>query len=306
MSFLPNPAARKGITHLFTKSLVAFEHFPNSVDSHSNNVIIFVGGLSDGLLTVPYASTIADHLPPSWSLAQVLLSSSYSGWGTSSLEKDVAEISAAVSYFRKIKDGKIVLLGHSTGCQDALRYLTGPGHETRAPIDAAIIQAPVSDREALVSILDPSVYRESCVVAEAMVASGNGEEILPSRETQGFFPAPVSARRWLSLASPHHDGDDDYFSTDLTDEQLKKTFGSLPSTVPFLILFSGSDEYVGPEVDKAALVKRWIGVVKESGGNVDEEYSGVVEGASHNLAGNPEDVVLQLVRRVLGFTDGLR
>lgn len=65
--------------------------------------------------TVPYTSNIADALSPSWTIAQAILSSSYTGWGTSSLEKDAKELSRCVSYFRTIKTGKIILMGHSTG-----------------------------------------------------------------------------------------------------------------------------------------------------------------------------------------------
>ncbi|KAA8566909.1 hypothetical protein EYC84_010006 [Monilinia fructicola] len=279
------PSQRKGVTHLFTPKLTAFEHTPKASDSEPQNIIIFIGGLLDGLLTVPYPTSISDALPSDWSIAQVLLSSAYTGWGISSLKKDAAELSQCVAYFRTIKSGKIILMGHSTGCQDVLEYLTGPGHETNAPIDGGIIQGPVSD-------------------PQKMVNAGDGEEVLPSSATQGFFPSPVCARRWLSLASPNHDGDDDYFSSDLTDEQLKKTFGSLPARSPLCILFSGADEYVPKFVDKEALVKRWIDIVKKGDGKVDEENSVVVPGASHNLTKSPK-AVPELVKRVLGFLDGL-
>lgn len=197
------------------------------------------------------------------------------------------------------------MMGHSTGCQDVMEYLTSAGNDTRAPIDGGIIQAPASDREAIVMAMDPAVYAESCAVAQAMVASGDGKEILPSREMKGFSLVPVSANRWLSLASPNHDGDDDYFSSDLTDEQLMKSFGALPARSPLCILISGSDEYMPKTIDKADLVKRWIGFVKKGKGKADEENSGVLEGASHNLSGNPKDVVSGLTSRVLGFLDGL-
>lgn len=280
---------------------MAFEHIPNESREPAQNILIFIGGLFDGLLTVPYPSDISDALPAGWTLAQVLLSSSYSGWGTASLEQDARQLSRCVEYFRTIKSGKIVLMGHSTGCQDVMEYLTGPGHEERAPIDGGIIQAPASDREAMEMLLDPKILKESCLVAQAMVASGNGEEIMPSRETAGFFPAPVCARRWLSLASPNHDGDDDYFSSDLTDEQLMKTFGSLPAHSPLCILYSGSDEYVPASIDKNQLVQRWISIAKRGKGTVDEQNSGVMDGASHNLDGNAPEVVNGLVKRVLGF-----
>lgn len=136
-----------------------------------------------------------------------------------------------------------------------------------------------------------------------MVDAGDGNEILPSKLTS--MPCPVSAYRWLSLLSPNHDGDDDYFSSDLTDEQLTKSFGALPVGVPLCILYSGSDEYVAESIDKAALVRRWIDIAKKGKGVVDEGYSGIVKDASHNLAKDKEEVVLSLVGSVLGFLAGL-
>lgn len=201
-----------------------------------------------------------------------------------------------------MKTGKIVLMGHSTGCQDVMEYLTGKGHASREPIDGGIIQAPVSDREAI--LLDPreaASYEKNCKLAQAMIDAGDGDQILPVK----VFPCPVSAKRWLSLASPNHDGDDDYFSSDLADERLIRSFGALPTKSPLCILYSGADEYVPPRIDKEALVKRWIEIVKKGEGVVDEENSGVIEGASHNLEKDPEDVVQGLVKRVLGFLNGL-
>jgi len=294
---------RKGFVHLYTPRLTAFEHTPHSTYGASQNIILFIGGLFDGLLTVPYTSKISDALPPTWTLAQVHLSSSYTGWGTASLQKDVKELSKCVSYFRRIKSGKVVLMGHSTGCQDVMEYLTGPGHESRTPIDAGIIQAPVSDREATLMTMDLAAYKSSCEIAEKMIAAGEGNEIVPSKSTN--MPCPITAYRWLSLMSPNHDGDDDYFSSDLTDEQLMKSFGSLPPGVPLCILESGSDEYMPQSIDKEALVRRWIEIVKKGKGMVDEGYSGIVKGATHNLAKDQEEVVLGLVGSVLGFLTGL-
>ncbi|PQE25700.1 hypothetical protein CJF30_00000421 [Rutstroemia sp. NJR-2017a BBW] len=298
------PSQRRGITHLFTPRLTAFEHTPKGSESDAQHIIIFIGGLFDGLLTVPYPSSISDSLPADWSLAQVLLSSSYIGWGTSSLKKDAEELSKCVAYFRTIKTGNIVLMGHSTGCQDVMEYLTGPGHEHYSPIDGGIIQAPASDREAMEHEMDSELLKKSTALAQKMVDAGEGEEILPSSAAGSIFPAPVCARRFLSLASPNHDGDDDYFSSDLTDKQLMKSFGSLPARSPLCILFSGDDEYVPKRIDKEALVRRWIELVKKGDGKVDEEYSAVIPGASHNYMKSPE-VVPELVTRVVGFLNGL-
>ena len=75
-----------------------------------------------------YPSTIAKSLPADWAIAEVLLSSSYRGWGTSSLTKDAKELAECVGYFRGLRPGReVVLMGHSTGCQDVMEYVVGEG-----------------------------------------------------------------------------------------------------------------------------------------------------------------------------------
>ena len=84
------------------------------------NAIIFIGGLGDGPLTVPYARPVAERLralDSSYSMFEVRMTSSFSGWAFSSLAQDVADISALVKYLRGIGKKKIVLFGHSTGSQ---------------------------------------------------------------------------------------------------------------------------------------------------------------------------------------------
>ncbi len=151
--------------------------------------------------------------------------------------------------------------------------------------------------------MDPEIYKHSCEIAQSMISKGLGGDILPSAATDNFFPCPVSASRWLSLASPNHDGDDDYFSSDLPDAVLANTFGKLPKETLLCVLFSGNDEYMPESIDKDALLKKWIRIAKKAEGRIDEINSGVVDGATHNLAGDKEEVVEGLVKRVLGFLE---
>lgn len=305
MSF--TPSAHTGIVHRFSKRLVAFEHGIVSTSSLSQNTLLWIGGLGDGLLTVSYPTAIAAALPPQWSLAQVLLSSSYTGWGTSELKRDAKELARAVAYFRSIRrDGKVVLMGHSTGCQDSVEYLAGPGATDRlkdkdARVDGWILQAPVSDREALVHTLGEDKYWSAVKLAKEWTADGRGADILPNSATNLIFGTSMTARRFLSLASPNKDGDDDYFSSDLPDEKLCNTFGKASKEAPLCILFSGSDEHVPAVLDKKGLVGHWTQIVRSEGGTIDEMNGGVVEGATHNLEGDDDDVVNTLVSKVVGF-----
>jgi len=301
------PAAQSGQLHRYNKQLVAFEHTAPS--NYASNLLLWVGGLSDGLHTVSYPAALSQNLPSGWSLAQVMLRSSYNGWGTSSLLRDVKELAQCVDYFRKNKPSgsKIVLMGHSTGCQDLMEYLTGKGCADRPPVDGAILQAPVSDREALAEGMTEEKFNSVVSVAQEWIASGRIDDVLPQKITGEFFGrTPISAYRWLSLLSPNHDGDDDYFSSDLPEERLRETFGSIKKGSPLLILFSGADEHVSSSIDKAALVQRWARIVKEGGGIVDEEQGGIINGAHHNLEKDGEEIVDNLCGRVCGFLQKIK
>jgi hypothetical protein len=183
-----------------------------------------------------------------------------------------------------------------------MEYLTGEDSQQRAKIDGAILQAGISDREALVA-MDPGLP-EALDVAKGLIDAGKGEDIISSKYTLHLYgPTPVTARRFYSLSAKG--GDDDYFSTDLSDEELQKTFGSIPTDTGFCILFSGKDEYVAEDLDRVGLVERWLQLAKTAGANVDEKNSGVIEGASHSLKKDPTSVVDDLIGRVVGFVKHL-
>ena len=198
------------------------------------------------------------------------------------------------------------MLGHSTGCQDIMHYLLSPLDKTEAPrphLAGGILQAGVSDRESMAMLLPQGLYDSSVQVAQSYIKEGRGEDVLPMASTGGFMNVPISARRWLALASPPpaHNGEDDYFSSDLPYDRLKGTFGRIGATGTHMqILFGEKDQYVPRFVDKKRLVEKWERVIRGGGGVVDRE-SGIVVGANHNLDNASEEVVHDLVRRVIGF-----
>jgi len=89
--------------------------------SPSRDALVFIGGLGDGPHTIPYVRTIAHELEKaaglSYSVFEVRLSSSFTGYGFTSLKDDVKDLSALVRYLRWLGKKKVVFLGHSTGCQ---------------------------------------------------------------------------------------------------------------------------------------------------------------------------------------------
>jgi pimeloyl-ACP methyl ester carboxylesterase len=303
MSKVTADPLQPGTLHRYSPRLVAFEHARPSPPLH---FLLWVGGLGDGLLTVSYPALLAEKLPAQWGLVQVMLMSSLNGWGTSALQRDVKELSQCITYFRKLKGEtcQVVLMGHSTGCQDAMEYVIGLGHETRPLLHGVILQAPVSDREAMADKLKD--YAPLTETAQMYVAQGRGDDVLPlSIGTTPFGRTALSAYRWLSLVSPNRDGDDDYFSSDLPEHGLQKSFGSFKAQTPLLILCSGADEHVPKHIDVSALIKRWTRIVELGGGLVDVENTGIIDGAHHNFEMDDIKVFDDLCQRVNGFLENI-
>lgn len=299
------PNSHPGVLHTIAHNISAFEPSKSLTSTQNTNTLIFVGGLSDTYSSVAYPYALAHALGPTWSLVIAALSSTGSSWGTSSIARDAEEIAKIVNFIRERRpDGKIVVQGHSTGCQDCVQYLTGAGADKRPHIDGAVLQAPVSDREAMENELPKALLQEANQLALEMCREKKDTDVMPFRFTSKLFGrTAVSARRWVDIASPgpDHRGADDFFSSDFDEERVKESFGKLPARTPVLILFSGSEENVPESLDKEGLVKKWTKVAKNAGAVIDERNGGVVPGASHNLNGNPDEVVQDLLRRVLGF-----
>lgn len=90
--------------------------------SPKKNALLFIGGLGDGPHTVPMIRSVAEEMHErklrDWSVFEIRLSSSFNQWGFSDLDSDAKEIGEAVKHLKgKMGKAKVVLMGHSTGCQ---------------------------------------------------------------------------------------------------------------------------------------------------------------------------------------------
>ncbi|XP_017621026.1 UPF0613 protein PB24D3.06c isoform X2 [Gossypium arboreum] len=206
---------------------VLFKYGPKSIQvafktGDYKQQVIFIGGLTDGFLATDYLEPLAIALDnEKWSLVQLLMSSSYSGYGTSSLEQDAMEIDQLISYLiNKENSEGVVLLGHSTGCQDIVHYMRTNAACSRA-VRAAILQAPVSDREYRATLPETAAMID---LATSMIKEGRGSDLMPKEAD----PSPITAYRYNSLCA--YMGDDDMFSSDLNEHQLRMRLGHMSST----------------------------------------------------------------------------
>ncbi|KAG0322013.1 hypothetical protein BGZ99_003552 [Dissophora globulifera] len=269
--------------------LTMFESGPE----HSTGSVVFIGGLLDGYNALPYlpllSKTLADQL--GFSLIQVMLTSSHTGYGTSSLLDDVQELDVLFKYLREERaKTRLFIIGHSTGCQDAISYAIHGKH--RAAIHGLVLQGPVSDREFMASSID--MYGKYLRLAQRMINDGKGQELMV-REVD---VAPVTAYRFNSLASVG--GDDDMFSSDIPLEKMQALFGQVK--IPLVMVHSDKDEYIPDHVNKEKLVSQLNAACPSSFG------AAILSDADHAISDQASQhkfclVVVEFLQRVLERLD---
>ncbi|KAK9933478.1 hypothetical protein M0R45_020675 [Rubus argutus] len=97
--------------------------------------------------------------------------------------------------------------------------------------------------------------------------------------------APITAYRYHSLCA--YNGDDDMFSSDLTDDQLRLRLGHMANT-PCQVIYSMADEYVPDYVDKKALVQRLCKAMGDAE-KVEIEYG------NHSLSNRVHEAVHAII-----------
>lgn len=245
-----------------------------------SNAFVLIPGLTDGMMSMCYTKSLNSALLSiNYSLVQLNLSSSFYQFGFQDLEQDKKDIQDIVKFLKsEYKFDKIILCGHSTGCQDIL-YLLRYG-EVSPLINGVILQGGVSDRDDILNTEDgPAMIAE----AEKLKSENKADHFL----TYQHCDAPVTASRFLSLAGRLTK--DDMFSVDLTKEELAPILE--PVTVPTLIVYSSEDEYVPDKEGQRAFADQMVEVLKRTSPLVQLEY---IEGADHGLSTGGEAFV-QLV-----------
>jgi pimeloyl-ACP methyl ester carboxylesterase len=346
----------EGILHAYIKkpALNLFEYTPRHPTTPSTlpptppNILLFIGGLYDNFSSPPYLIDLAQLFPrhndQQWALMHVQLSSAMKGFGTSDISQDIEEIGLAITFIRDvIRKGQptnVVLLGQSTGCQDTLHYISAPNTNDalRPIVQGAILQAPLSDRDALMVFKvnkDPErkALFERCMHLIATIPKDeHNTYLLPLAWTMPLFGrAPLCVSRFLDLASPsspENPRQEDFFSHDLHESRLNETFGQVgarqvlgqakAAQPSVLILISESDEVASQPVTAQDLLRRWEkALASDSAHSIDlHGESMCIKDATHDISGESpaqqmaklvsfRGAVLQYIDDVVGGVDKL-
>lgn len=288
--------------------------------------VVFIGGLTDTLGSVTYLDRLAQGVASyGFSVTQLQLSSSLGGFGVCSLEGDAQEISLAVKWLRSKGKDKIILMGSSTGCQDIMQYLSFGDRGEHTAIDAAVLQAPVSDREHWLYGSDDDddddkrEEQEQLKLATKLVEEGKGYELLP-RKVAPQLPSkepskelgnvgavndpPFTAYRFWSLYAKA--ADDDYFSTlDFTPEHMRQIWEKASKGLTrnsskghILALLGAEDETIPrPKNTPEKIKKAWKDAIE--GSSIARVQVDILPGASHQVADAEAQIVLAAKVRTL-------
>lgn len=210
--------------------LVAFE----SGSLSSSGCFILIGGLTDGLLSLPYIDKLNEKLQSlskPYTLIQPLLRSSNLQYGWHTINDDIEDLNILINYLIEKRNHleSIILMGHSTGCQDIIHYLRQ--YNNHSKIIQIILQGPVSDRQYLSSLSSTKDQLNYCYNNK-----NNLNEWLP----RYLHDPPLTIQRCLSLNEKY--SIEDLFSSDLNDNELNDIYMNI--NIPIIWIWSKQDEYV--------------------------------------------------------------
>ena len=95
-------------------------------------------------------------------------------------------------------------MGHSTGSQDVIHYLTSPSSSSspRPKVDGGIMQAPASDREYFSGGDDTGInaWLSNLPIAEGMMKDGKGDQVMDDKACEAMGIRITAYRLWSLLS----------------------------------------------------------------------------------------------------------
>lgn len=220
--------------------------FCNNVNSNIN--IILIGGLGDNIMTIPYIHKLNELCIKKNYCLIISQLSSMPEFKIISIEQDIYDINCLLNHL----EGSIILLGHSTGCQDILLYCEKNKYRN---VKGIILQGPVSDIE---------FHSNEIIKKHENIINNNHQNHSLYFEYNGNI---WLKERFESLYKKN--GIEDIFSSYLADESYEKW---KDLDIKILSIISEKDEYcVTSIVNKLKLMSEVI-ILKDADHCISKEF----------------------------------
>lgn len=185
------------------------------------------------------------------------------------------DIEGAVNYVGKLGAKNIILIGHSTGCQKSIYYLS---KKLNPLIKGVVLLAPMSDFADTFAFTDKKIYQKAATYAKKKISQGHPHDLLPT----DIWTQIIDAQRFLSL-----------YTADSQEEIFTYASGKNPTTLrrvkkPILVVLAGNDEYRDRSMSEIA---KWF---EQALFNHDIKID-IINNAPHNFNGYTADAAKKII-----------
>lgn len=175
----------------------------------------------------------------------------------------VFDIEGAVNFAQELGFKSIYLIGHSTGCQKSIYYLS---QKPKSSVKGVILLAPLSDYAVVRNTYEQDEYEKKLEYVINMIKSGKGQDLVPISVTD----YTISAQRWLSLNTLESEEEIFAYASGKEPETLLK------NKKPILVILARQDEYADRPVSE---ISKWFkDVLKKKDDSVK-----IISKSTHNF-----------------------
>ena len=171
---------------------------------------------------------------------------------------------------------EVYLVGHSTGCQKSIFYLSKTKNKQK--VSGVVLLCPLSDYAAVPLASDGTQYAKALAFSNKEVGENRPNTLLPEE----YWPSElIDAQRFISLYTP--ESSEEIFT--YSHDKEPKDFQSVE--VPTLVVLAEKDEYADRPPEK---LRAWF-----DRSNISSKYKSVViKDALHNLKGVEDEVCTEI------------
>lgn len=192
----------------------------------------------------------------------------------------VDDLEGALNEVKRRNAKKIILVGHSTGCQKSIYYLSQ--RNTQINIAGVVLLAPLSDYADYQKFTPPSVNEKLVAKAEDLVKNGKPHQLLPFELFEKIPAIFCDAQRFLSLYTP--DSPEEIFCY-AQKNKIPKTLQKVK--ISLLVLLAEHDEYRDRPMKQLA---NWF-----TQNNRSKQFAvKIITNASHSFWGKEKKVIDQI------------
>ena len=155
----------------------------------------------------------------------------YAGVSHEVFTESADDLAGAVNLARRRGAKEIYLVGHSTGCQKSIYYLSKKNNQHK--VTGVVLLCPISDYASVWVDVTRRKYLRALKEAKKMLSRGKKHELMPNQ----VWPKVLDVQRWLSLYTP--DSTEEIFSYTQKNKRAT-TFKKV--IIPMLVVFAEQDQ----------------------------------------------------------------